>query len=220
MNMLPHMISFLVQISVSIKRISAFLKRDEIREGRISRHLPPGVSVRVKGGTFSWKKEGETPTLSGIDFQVASGSLTAVVGSVGSGKSSLVSAILGEMEILAGDIGAERNVAYVPQQAWMQNATLKENILFGKEADSRTYQNVLSACALEPDLQVLPGGDQTEIGEKGINLSGGQKQRISLARAVYQDADLYLLDDPLSAVDSHVGKHIFEKGDLLFKEGV
>ena len=215
MNMLPHMISFLVQISVSIKRISAFLKRDEIPEGRISRRLPPGLSVRVRNGTFSWKREGETPTLSDINLNVTSGSLTAVVGTVGAGKSSLVSALLGEMEIPEGEVCVERNIAYVPQQAWMQNATLKENILFGNEGGSRSYEEVVAACALEPDLKVLPGGDKTEIGEKGINLSGGQKQRISLARAVFQDADLYLLDDPLSAVDSHVGKHIFEKGNYV-----
>ena len=123
--MLPHMISFLVQISVSIKRISAFLKRDEIPEGRISRQLPAGVSVRVRDATFSWKRQGETPTLSRVNLDVNSGSLTAVVGTVGSGKSSLVSALLGEMEIPAGHVCVEPSVAYVPQQAWMQNATLK-----------------------------------------------------------------------------------------------
>ncbi|CAI8057972.1 Multidrug resistance-associated protein 1, partial [Geodia barretti] len=102
-------------------------------------------------------------------------------------------------------------VAYVPQQAWIQNATIQNNILFGQPMQGLKYSETLHSCALEPDLEILPGGDQTEIGEKGINLSGGQKQRVSLARAVYQEADVYLLDDPLSAVDSHVGKHIFEK---------
>jgi ATP-binding cassette subfamily C (CFTR/MRP) protein 1 len=99
----------------------------------------------------------------------------------------------------------------VPQQAWIQNATLKDNIIFGKPFDKLKYEKVLDVCALRPDLEMLPGGDSTEIGEKGINLSGGQKQRIALARAVYSDSDIYLLDDPLSAVDAHVGKHIFEK---------
>ena len=122
-------------------------------------------------------------------------------------------------------------MAYVPQQAWIQNAALKDNVLFGKNSDDVKYQRTIDACALGPDLEILPGGDQTEIGEKvkrtlilrqryiftslspsqGINLSGGQKQRVSLARAVYQDSDIYLLDDPLSAVDSHVGKHIFDE---------
>ncbi|ROL49384.1 Multidrug resistance-associated protein 1 [Anabarilius grahami] len=103
------------------------------------------------------------------------------------------------------------SVAYVPQQAWIQNATLKDNILFGRERKGSWYQKVVEACALLPDLEILPGGDLTEIGEKGLNLSGGQKQRVSLARAVYKKADIYLFDDPLSAVDAHVGQHIFEK---------
>ncbi len=137
-------------------------------------------------------------------------SLTAIVGSVGSGKSSLVSAILGEMERVGGSVRVNGKVAYVPQQAWMLNATLENNILFSKEKDEGRYHKVIESCSLRSDLDILPGGDQTEIGEKGINLSGGQKQRISLARAVYSDRDVYLLDDPLSAVDSHVGKHIFE----------
>lgn len=96
------------------------------------------------------------------------------------------------------------------QQAWIQNASLQNNVLFGKSLNKSLYDRVIEACALNPDLKVLPAGDQTEIGEKGINLSGGQKQRVALARAVYNDSDVYFLDDPLSAVDSHVGKHIFE----------
>ncbi len=104
-------------------------------------------------------------------------------------------------------------MAYVPQQAWLLNTTLKQNVTFGRGGESPRgpeYSRVIAACALEPDLAVLPAGDGTEIGERGINLSGGQKQRVSLARAAYQDADIYLLDDPLSAVDAHVSKHIFE----------
>jgi ABC-type multidrug transport system fused ATPase/permease subunit len=101
-------------------------------------------------------------------------------------------------------------IAYAPQYAWIQNATIKENILFGRDFDQATYNKVLDACALRADLSILPAGDQTEIGEKGINLSGGQKQRISLARCAYANADIYLLDDTLSAVDSHVAKHIFQ----------
>lgn len=129
--------------------------------------------------------------------------LVAVVGAVGCGKSSLVSVFLGDMEKISGRVNLLGSVAYVAQQAWIQNATLKENILFGKPFDQKKYDRVIEACALRSDLDMLPGGDQTEIGEKGINLSGGQKQRVSLARAVYQDADVYFLDDPLSAVDSH-----------------
>ena len=102
------------------------------------------------------------------------------------------------------------SVAYVPQEAWVRNKSVQDNIIFDKPLIKRKYDEVMDGCALIPDMQILPAGDQTEIGEKGINLSGGQKQRVSLARAVYQDLDLYLLDDPLSAVDAHVGKHIFQ----------
>ncbi|EYC38272.1 hypothetical protein Y032_0728g1885 [Ancylostoma ceylanicum] len=121
----------------------------------------------------------------------------------------------GEMGKLHGRIGVRGKVAYVPQLPWIQNMTVRDNILFGKPFDKRRYNQVLNACALKPDLKILPNGDMTEIGEKGINLSGGQKARISLARAVYQDCDVYLLDDPLSAVDAHVGKHIFQHRCIL-----
>uniref|UniRef100_A0A673K010 ABC-type glutathione-S-conjugate transporter n=1 Tax=Sinocyclocheilus rhinocerous TaxID=307959 RepID=A0A673K010_9TELE len=166
--------------------------------------------VVIDNGTFSWSKD-STPCLRRIDVKVQRGSLVAVVGHVGSGKSSLLSAMLGEMEKKSGHVTVSGSVAYVPQQAWIQNATLKDNILFGCERKDSWYQKVLEACALLPDLEILPARDATEIGEKGLNLSGGQKQRVSLARAVYRKADIYLLDDPLSAVDAHVGQHIFEK---------
>uniref|UniRef100_A0A8C7JQ85 Multidrug resistance-associated protein 1 n=1 Tax=Oncorhynchus kisutch TaxID=8019 RepID=A0A8C7JQ85_ONCKI len=146
-----------------------------------------------------------------LSVRIPDGSLVAVVGHVGSGKSSLLSALLGEMEKLEGSVSVKGSVAYVPQQAWIQNATLKDNIVFGQERKESWYHRVVEACALLPDLEILPAGDGTEIGEKGVNLSGGQKQRVSLARAVYCDCAVYLLDDPLSAVDAHVGKHIFEK---------
>lgn len=110
------------------------------------------------------------------------------------------------------------SIAFCPQQAWIQNATLKQNVAFASDFRLDWYRKVIDACALQPDIDMLPGGDSTEIGEKGINLSGGQKQRASLARAVYQKSDIYLLDDPLSAVDSHVGKHIFDK--VISKQGL
>jgi len=121
----------------------------------------------------------------------------AVVGQVGSGKSSILSAILGDMEKIKGNVNVNGKVAYVPQQAWIQNETLRQNILFANDYNEDYYKKVLESCALEPDLKILAAGDMTEIGEKGINLSGGQKQRVSLARAVYSNADIYLLDDPL-----------------------
>ena len=109
-----------------------------------------------------------------------------------------------------GKIAVNGLLAYVPQQAWILNASVKDNIMFGKDFNEPLYKRIVSSCSLKPDLEIMPSGDKTEIGERGINLSGGQKQRISLARALYSDADIYLLDDPLSAVDSHVGKSIFD----------
>lgn len=165
--------------------------------------------LSIENGVFSWG-DGEV-TLKNINMQVKKNTLCAIVGTVGSGKSSVVQAYLGEMEKISGSVNTVGSIAYVPQQAWIQNSTLRDNILFGRPYDRKRYNRVIDACALRPDIQMLSAGDQTEIGEKGINLSGGQKQRISMARAVYSDADLYFLDDPLSAVDSHVGKHIFEE---------
>jgi ABC-type multidrug transport system fused ATPase/permease subunit len=133
------------------------------------------------------------------------------VGSIGSGKSSLLSALLGEMyKLNDGKINVNGSIAYVAQQAWIQNATIRENILFGRDYNEHFYNKIINACSLVTDFDIMPQRDKTEIGEKGINLSGGQKQRISLARALYSKADIYLLDDPLSAVDAHVGKHIFD----------
>ncbi|NXJ41958.1 MRP3 protein, partial [Ciconia maguari] len=211
LNMLPQVISNVAQTSVSLKRIQQFLSHDELDPNCVeTKVIAPGSAISVTNATFSWGKELK-PSLKDINLLVPSGALVAIVGHVGCGKSSLVSALLGEMEKLEGEVAVKGSVAYVPQQAWIQNATLKDNILFGQVLNEQKYQNVLEACALKTDLEVLPGGDQTEIGEKGINLSGGQRQRVSLARAAYSNSDIYLLDDPLSAVDSHVAKHIFDK---------
>lgn len=210
LNMLPQVISNLAQASVSIKRIQNFLANDELDPDAVNKDKTlPGNAITVHNGTFSWARSSE-PVLDNINLLVPTGSLVAIVGHVGCGKSSLVSALLGETEKLEGDVSIRGSVAYVPQQAWIQNSTLKDNILFGRPDSENNYKKVLEACALVTDLEVLPGGDQTEIGEKGINLSGGQKQRVSLARAVYSNSDVYLLDDPLSAVDAHVAKHIFD----------
>ncbi|XP_060758138.1 multidrug resistance-associated protein 1 isoform X2 [Neoarius graeffei] len=212
LNMLPMVISSIVQASVSLKRLRVFLSHEELEEDSVDRRAVTGSpeSIRIVDGTFSWSKD-DSPALKRINVRIPEGALVAVVGQVGSGKSSLLSALLGEMHKQEGLVSVKGSVAYVPQQAWIQNATLKENIVFGRQMKESCYQRVLEACALLPDLEVLPGGDDTEIGEKGVNLSGGQKQRVSLARAVYCDCSVYLLDDPLSAVDSHVGKHIFDK---------
>ncbi|KAJ4932488.1 hypothetical protein JOQ06_010909, partial [Pogonophryne albipinna] len=302
LNMLPMVISSMVQASVSLKRLRVFLSHEELQEDSVEHKSVAGspYSISIVDGVFSW-----------LNVFIPDGSLVAVVGHVGSGKSSLLSALLGEMDKLEGAVAVKGSVAYVPQQAWIQNSTLKDNIMFGQERREAWYQRVVEACALQPDLEILPAGDETEIGEKaagstvtkktvggntlhhngsnpaapegrlkfdnehlndsekspdlnriehlwrklklpeakhqpqnlkdlkrifreewtnilpemctdletyfkkrltsGVNLSGGQKQRVSLARALYCDRAVYLLDDPLSAVDAHVGKHIFDQ---------
>ncbi|KAK7681180.1 hypothetical protein QCA50_015795 [Cerrena zonata] len=155
-----------------------------------------GVAVSIKNGTFLWSKpkdeENFKVALSNINLKVKKGELDCIVGRVGSD----------------GEVKVNGKVAYVPQVPWIMNATVKDNVLFGHKFDAQFYDRVLKACALNIDLKILPKGDKTEVGEKGISLSGGQKARLSLARAVYARADVYLLDDPLSAVDEHVGKHL------------
>ncbi|XP_032311201.1 multidrug resistance-associated protein 1 isoform X27 [Drosophila ananassae] len=208
LTMLPMLITNLVQTQVSVNRINKFLNSEELDPNSVLHDPSKPHPMSIENGEFSW---GDEITLRNINIEVRKSSLVALVGTVGSGKSSVVQAFLGEMEKLAGVVNTVGKLAYVPQQAWIQNATVRDNILFGQTYDRKRYNKVIDACALRADIDILSAGDQTEIGEKGINLSGGQKQRISLARAVYSDADLYLLDDPLSAVDAHVGKHIFEE---------
>ncbi|XP_056606838.1 multidrug resistance-associated protein 1 [Triplophysa dalaica] len=212
LSQLPFAMSTTMQAVVSLKRLGKFLCQVELKPENVSRETfhSDRDGVVFENGTFSWSKDGPL-CLKRISVKVPCGSLVAVVGHVGSGKSSLLSAVLGETEKRSGTVSVRGTVAYVPQQAWIQNASLQDNILFGREKKESWYQRVLEACALLPDLDNLPAGDATEIGEKGLNLSGGQKQRVSLARAVYRKADVYLLDDPLSAVDAHVGQHIFNK---------
>eukprot|EP00168_Porphyra_purpurea_P003143 TRINITY_DN1376_c0_g1_i2.p1 TRINITY_DN1376_c0_g1~~TRINITY_DN1376_c0_g1_i2.p1 ORF type:complete len:1138 (+),score=355.93 TRINITY_DN1376_c0_g1_i2:279-3692(+) len=149
--------------------------------------------------------------LKNVNLVCEPGKVTAVIGRVGSGKSSLVHALLGEMRKRHGTVALEGTCAYVAQNAWIFNGTLRDNILFGRAFDEELYQRAIHCSVLDTDLSVLPFGDRTAIGEKGINLSGGQKQRVSLARAIYADADVYLLDDPLSALDAHVGADVFER---------
>lgn len=162
--------------------------------------------------------EDQSPTLIDIHMQITRGSLTAVVGRVGQGKTSLLSAVIGDMYKRKGSVRIRGKVTYVAQQPWIINATLRDNIVFGLEFDQKKYDCIVHVSGLLPDIDMLPAGDQTEIGERGINLSGGQKQRVSLARAAYQDADVYLLDDPLSAVDAHVDQHLWE--NLIGPNGI
>ncbi|KAL3269853.1 hypothetical protein HHI36_008911 [Cryptolaemus montrouzieri] len=208
MGMLPTLMSNIAQTAISIKRINKFMNLPELDPACVTHDSTEDSSLLIEDGNFTW---GAQDVLKNINIRLPKNTLTAIVGHVGSGKSSLISAFLGEMEKTQGRVNTIGTIAYVSQQAWIQNNSLRNNILFGRKYKKEFYNDVIEACALKEDLLMLPGGDQTEIGEKGINLSGGQKQRVNLARAVYANRDVYLFDDPLSAVDSHVAKHLFEK---------
>ena len=215
--LIPYAVQCVVQASVSVTRINKFLNSEELDPNNTTSD-EMGPSIIAKNAYFTWGERTDVPVLKNLNFSVKKGSLVAVVGRVGSGKSSLLSALLGEMQRTNGFVNIGKSIAYVSQQAWIRNMTLKNNILFQKQLNNNFYDKVIKCSALEADLEQLTGGDQTEIGEKGINLSGGQKQRVNLARAIYANKEIYLLDDPLSAVDSHVGKHIFEK--VLGEKGI
>ncbi|KAJ7972577.1 ABC transporter C family member 5 [Quillaja saponaria] len=209
----PDLVSMMAQTKVSLDRISSFLQEEELQEDATI-VLPRGISntaLEIKDGIFCWDPSSPKPTLSGIHLKVERGMQVAVCGMVGSGKSSFLSCILGEIPKLSGEVRVCGNSAYVPQSAWIQSGNIEENILFGSPMDKPKYKNVLHACSLKKDLELFSHGDQTIIGDRGINLSGGQKQRVQLARALYQDADIYLLDDPFSAVDAHTGSELFKE---------
>ncbi|CAD1468666.1 unnamed protein product, partial [Heterotrigona itama] len=182
----------------------------------------PEVPVlTMKRCGFSWGTDESLLSISDLTFP--RGQLTLIVGKTGSGKTSLLLGMLGEIQRTTGSIEWAKGVkvAYVAQKPWLQNASLRDNILFGSPYKSRRYRNVLKACALQPDVDILPGRDFTRIGEKGINLSGGQKQRVTVARAFYSDADVIIMDDPLSALDHQVGQQVFDQGirKLLLRSG-
>ena len=209
---IPLYLESFPRMFISAKRIMSFLnERDLPQRPAYDPRQPVGISMA--DSSFSWDSKPEStssPTLSGISLEISHGELVTVLGPTGCGKSSLMSALLGEIEQISGVSKCNGRIAYVAQQAWIMNATIRENIIFGKPYDEIRYKKVCQVCCLAPDFKLLTGGDMAEIGEKGINLSGGQKQRIALARAVYQDADIIIMDDPLSAVDTHVGKALFD----------
>ncbi|XP_042490493.1 ABC transporter C family member 3-like [Macadamia integrifolia] len=210
---LPDLISMVVQTNVSLHRIASFLCLNDLQTN-IVQQLPKDsskIAVEIVEGNFSWDLHSPTLTLKDLNFQVYCGRRVAICGSVGSGKSSLLSCILGEVPKVSGSIKLNGTKAYVAQSPWIQSGKIVDNILFGKMMDKERYEIILEACSLKMDLELWAFGDQTIIGERGINLSGGQKQRIQMARALYHDADIYLLDDPFSAVDAHTGTHLFKE---------
>ncbi|XP_040358931.2 multidrug resistance-associated protein 1 [Ixodes scapularis] len=207
------------QISLSIRRIVKFCTEEEMgdRSGRSDDHKVPGDTkgeVTLRNCSLSWSKHENNKTvaaLNNVNLEVQPGSLIGVVGFVGSGKSSLLAGILGDMHVFGGAIKCTGRVAYVPQIANVHNMSVRDNILYGQPFNDEDYARVLEACQLCEDISTFPARDLTEVGEKGETLSGGQKQRISLARAAYNRADVYLLDDPLSALDAVVAKKVFRE---------
>lgn len=206
----PSAIERVSEAVVSVRRIKNFLLLDELPERKAQEPSDGKAIVHVQDFTAFWDKALDTPTLQGLSFTARPGELLAVVGPVGAGKSSLLSAVLGELPPTSGLVSVHGRIAYVSQQPWVFSGTVRSNILFGRKYEKERYEKVIKACALKKDLQLLEDGDLTVIGDRGATLSGGQKARVNLARAVYQDADIYLLDDPLSAVDAEVGKHLFQ----------
>ncbi|XP_078259159.1 ATP-binding cassette sub-family C member 4 [Rhinoraja longicauda] len=197
---------------ISIRRIKKFLILEEIKKPNEDvNHSENNSSVHLQDVTCYWDKTMETPSLQNISLSVRPGELLAVIGPVGAGKSSILAAILGELTKESGILNINGKIGYCAQLPWVFPGTVRSNILFGKKYQKSKYDKIITACALKKDLELLQDGDLTQIGDRGVTLSGGQKARVNLARSVYQDADIYLLDDPLSAVDAEVGKHLFEQ---------
>ncbi|KAK9365725.1 P-loop containing nucleoside triphosphate hydrolase protein [Lipomyces kononenkoae] len=215
LSQIPQVISKFAEASVSANRLRDFLLSSELQPDAVT-HLDAapesGQSVAtITNGTFLWDEAGtHPPALKNISFDAKLGQLACIIGRVGTGKSALLQALLGDLHRECGNVTVRGHVAYCSQVPWIMNATVKENILFGKRFHADFYEKTVYACALVEDFRVLPDGDDTIVGEKGINLSGGQKARLALARAVYARADVYILDDPLSAVDQHVGRHLID----------
>ncbi|XP_019170237.1 PREDICTED: ABC transporter C family member 10-like isoform X2 [Ipomoea nil] len=212
----PDVLGVFIEAKVSFTRILKFLEAPELQHKRHNENKyrddqEPDYSVLVECNRISWQDCPGTATLQGITLCVKPGQKVAICGEVGSGKSTLIAAILGEVPFLDGTVQVHGKLTYVSQNAWIQTGTIQENILFGSIMDQLKYDEVIKRSSLEKDLQRLPFGDQTVIGERGVNLSGGQKQRVQLARALYQDADIYLLDDPFSAVDAHTATSLFNE---------
>ncbi|KAL6996353.1 ATP-binding cassette sub- C member 8 [Sarracenia purpurea var. burkii] len=210
-RMIPEALSAIIQVKVSFDRIENFLLDEELKKDK-SMTIPwqdSDTGIKIHGGNFSWDPDSATPTLGNVDMEVGWGQKVAVCGQVGAGKSSLLYAILGEIPKSSGNVSVCGSIAYVSQTSWIQSGTIRDNILYGKPMEKTRYEKAVKACDLDKDLNNFEHGDLTEIGQRGLNMSGGQKQRIQLARAVYNDADIYLLDDPFSAVDAHTAAILF-----------
>ncbi|CAK8573420.1 unnamed protein product [Lathyrus sativus] len=212
---IPDVIGVVIQAKVAFARILKFLEAPELQSENIGKRCSEDNtrgSISIKSAEFSWENNNvSNPTLRNVNLEVRPGQKVAICGEVGSGKSTLLAAILREVPIAQGKIDVYGKFAYVSQTAWIQTGSVRDNILFGSPMDVQKYQKTLHRSSLVKDLELFPHGDLTEIGERGVNLSGGQKQRIQLARALYQNADIYLLDDPFSAVDAQTATNLFNE---------
>uniref|UniRef100_UPI0037E9291E ATP-binding cassette sub-family C member 12-like n=1 Tax=Semicossyphus pulcher TaxID=241346 RepID=UPI0037E9291E len=230
LSLTPTAVNFLAGAAVSVARLKKLLLMENPEPYVLQKTDGRSAAIIVEKATLSWSKELHAPDtedrddlvskprhpevlpiLRNISFTLNKGRLLGVCGNVGSGKTSLICGLLEQMHLQQGSVCVDGSIAYVSQQAWIFYGTVQDNILMGEPLDRSRYNRVISSCSLEADLHLLPHGDQTLLGEQGVDLCEGQKQRISLARAVYSNKDLYLLDDPLSAVNAHVGRHIFEE---------
>ncbi|VAI70531.1 unnamed protein product [Triticum turgidum subsp. durum] len=209
---IPDVIAVVIQAKVAFTRVSNFLDAPELN-GQVRKKYYAGLDypIAMNSCSFSWDENTSKPTLKNMNLLVKAGEKIAICGEVGSGKSTLLAAVLGEVPKTEGTIQICGKIAYISQNAWIQTGTVQDNILFGSLMDRERYHNTLARCSLVKDLEMLPYGDRTQIGERGVNLSGGQKQRVQLARALYQNADIYLLDDPFSAVDAHTATSLFNE---------
>ncbi|OEL24703.1 ABC transporter C family member 9 [Dichanthelium oligosanthes] len=220
---LPDLLSVFAQGKVSVDRVAKYLQEEELNCDAVTQ-VPRSdtcYAVEIDQGTFSWELETTSPTLTDVELRVKRGMKVAICGMVGSGKTSLLSCILGEMPKRDGTVRVSGSKAYVPQTAWILSGNIRDNILFGNPYDKEKYERVIQACTLTKNIEMFANGDLTEIGERGINMSGGQKQRIQIARSMYEDADIYLFDDPFSAVDAHTGSQIFKvmQGGKIVQKG-
>ncbi|XP_075236154.1 putative multidrug resistance-associated protein lethal(2)03659 isoform X2 [Lycorma delicatula] len=230
----PQGIGQVAEALVSTKRLQKFMLYDEtvsvnskhiadvglekvngVKVGNSYNKTGPPVeqyehSINMINVTAKWTPDLNENTLNNISIKFPAGKLSTIIGPVGSGKSSLLHAILKELPVSSGNISVNGRISYTSQEPWLFAGSIRQNILFGEPYEKDRYREITRVCALRTDFEQFPYGDKTVVGDRGVSLSGGQRARINLARAIYKKADIYLLDDPLSAVDSHVGKHLFE----------
>ncbi|KAI2474095.1 ATP binding cassette (ABC) transporter subfamily C member [Diabrotica virgifera virgifera] len=209
--MFPYALAGYAEVKVSLRRLEQFLLLEENNVQVQNTVVQQIGTIQAIEACATWNEDLKDDTLNNLNLKLIAGKLCCVVGTVGSGKSSLLQMLLGELPIKSGQLEVSGDLSYASQEPWLFVSSVRENILFGKPYIKNRYDEVVQVCALETDFQQFPFGDKTIVEERGVSLSGGQRARLNLARAVYTSADIYLLDDPLSAVDTRVGKHLFEK---------